>query len=183
MFARSTIILSPHAAEPMLKQSIETGGEIELKALRINDVDITADNPYIKDEEDDGKRTLLVSLNKYAEDRGDGVRVARLERVTKWTQDLAVDPYVSADISRYIKGATIRVKVTDGYKVFFERFGLGKLPKNHYLKDDGEGYERWMLVEPGGLLLPGQAYILMIVPTCKAEQRYELWIKRNNIII
>jgi len=167
LFSKSTIILSPNSPNPILKQSIETGGEIELKALRINDADVLSDNPFKKDKEDDNKHIHIIPLNKYTEKKEDGVMVARLEKVTKWSQNLSVDPYVKANISRYIKGATIRVKLSNGFKVFFERFGLGNLPKNHYLRDDGEGYERWVLVEPNDLLLPGQGYILMVVPERK----------------
>lgn len=168
LFSKSTIILSPHSDDPILKQSLEVDGDVELKALRFNGHDALSDNPYVEDEENPNYKKSHIHLNRYAEDRN-GVKVARLEKATKWTQDLSIDPYVAADISRYIKGATIRVSISDGFKVVFDRFGLGNLPKNHYLRDDGEGYERWVLVESSGLLLPGQGYILVIVPTCGVQ--------------
>ena len=163
-FSKSTIILSPHSKNPILKQSIATVETFELLALRINDVSKIEDNPYEKENNSEDKRTLRIPLKDECVKRDGEVSAVRLEKVTKTTQNLTIDPYVKVNISRYIKGATVRVKVSGGYKVFFEKFGLGNLPKNHYLSDDGEGYERWMLVEPDGLLLPGQGYILVITP-------------------
>tara|TARA_Y100001001_G_scaffold31332_1_gene26060 strand:- start:4850 stop:5875 length:1026 start_codon:yes stop_codon:yes gene_type:complete len=169
LFSKSSVILSPNFSDPCLIQSIEADGVVELKALRFDGADVLDENSFIKDTKNPKKNILKIPLNEYARERDNGDRISIFERVTKWEQDLSVDPYIKANISRYIKGARIRVKVSKGYKVFFERFGLGELPKNHYLNDDGEGYERWELVEPNGLLLPGQGFILVVIPVMEKE--------------
>lgn len=162
IFTNATIILSPHADQPTLKQSIKTAGGVELSALRMNDNDVLAQYPFVKDQEDEETYILSIPLKEHAEARRNNVEAIRLERVTKLTQDLRIEPYVKGIISRYIKGATISAKITDGYKIHFEKFGLGELPGNHHLADDGTGHERWVLVTPENLLLPGQGYILVI---------------------
>ena len=163
-YSKSTIILSPHSENPILKQGVETEGVFELLALRMNNKDVIKDGVYEQDDDNQNKTWLSIPLKDHAITRSNGVKAVRFEKIITWTQLLANDPYIKGNISRYIKGATIRYKVTNEFKVHFEKFGLGNLPKEHYLNDDGEGYERWILVTPDNLLLPGQGYILVIVP-------------------
>jgi len=161
----STIILSPHAKNPILIQSIETDGDFKLIALRLNGKSCDTSELYKKDPENKNKNVLSLELNEYAESRvNTDLKVVRLERVVQWSQNLKEDPYIKGAIVRYVKGGAVKVKVTSGYKTCFERFGLGDMPKNNHLKDDGHGYEKWQLVRPDNLLLPGQGYILMFIP-------------------
>lgn len=162
LFSESKVILSPHISAPVLDQNVETSGSFVLSNLRLNGDEISSEK-YLKTVKD--KHVLRVPLKKYAKTVENGDKIVHLEKVARFTQNLSEDPYIKAKISRYIKGARIRVKTPGDFKVFFEKFGLGDLPDNHYVKDDGEGYERWTLVEPNDLLLPGQGYILIIMPT------------------
>lgn len=160
---RFAAVISPHVNDPVLEQNIENDGDFKLLALRVNDTDIKDKNTYVSNEPNSKKKELKVPLKDYAFLRDDDVKVVRVERVVKYTQDLTRDPYVKAEISRYMKGATIRAKVNEGYKIFFEKFGLDKTPAISQ-SDDGEGYQRWVLAEPNNLLLPGQGYIMVITP-------------------
>lgn len=166
----SKLILSPCTKEPKLKQYIETEGDFTFKALRLNGEACDKPDLFTKDPNNPNRNLLELSLNDYAiPNENSDERIIRLERVVEWTQNLTEDPYIKGAIKRYIKGATIRVKVDGTHKVHFERFGLGELPKEHYIQDDGFGFERWQLVTSDNLLLPGQGYILVLVPKKNGE--------------
>lgn len=161
----STIILSPNAEDPVLKQTLEAHGNFELLALRLNDKKCNINKVFEADSDNPNLNVLRLPLKKYALHSATGSdKVIKLERVMQWTQDLQDDPYIKGIIQRYIKGAKVSVKVAAEYKVHFERFGLGDLPDEYYLEDDGFGYERWQLVTSDNLLLPGQGFILMVIP-------------------
>ncbi|MEF1254370.1 hypothetical protein [Vibrio sp. M260112] len=159
------VVVSPYVDEPKLKQTLKTeAGDVKLSALRLNGVSYTND-AFVEHESDPTLRVCEIKLNDYAKHRRcSDQKTVKFERVLSWTQDLKTEPYIKAYISTYIKGATIEVKSDKGYKVIFERFGLGDLPENHYIEDTGEGYERWNLADSDHLLLPGQGYILFLVP-------------------
>lgn len=173
LHSKSTIILSPNTQNSTLEQSIsiDTNGEITLKALRMNDTEVSLDQFFKKDDENDNKSTLQIPLTKYAGNRSDGVKAAKLEKIIHWTQDLSIEPYISVNISRYIKSATIKAKISKGFKVFFYKFGLGKLPEDLHHADDGQGFESWGLVKSDDLLLPGQGYILVMCQECKGGSK------------
>lgn len=160
----STIVLSPNAADPLLDQSIETVGGFELVTLCLNNQDCNKPELFTKDSANSNLHRLTLPLRAYAVNSSVGDdQVIKLERVISFTQDLKTDPCISAEISRYIKGATVKAKVTTGYKLCFRKFGLGKLPDNYYVADDGMGFERWQLAAPNCLLLPGQGFIIIPV--------------------
>jgi len=166
----STLVLSPFTKEPNLKQYIETEGTFTFKALRLNDVACDKPELFTVDPDNPNRHLLKLSLNDYAKMKtNSNERIIRLERVVEWTQNLTNDPYIKGVIKRYIKGAKIRVKVNATHKVHFERFGLGDLPDEYYIEDDGFGFERWQLVTSDNLLLPGQGYILVLVPQTSGE--------------
>lgn len=167
----STLVLSPFTKEPILKQYIETEGTFNFKALRLNDIACDKPELFTEDPDNPNRNLLKLPLKEYAQLKPNTTeRVIRLERVVEWTQNLTNDPYIKGAIKRYIKGAKVRVKVKDNtHKVHFERFGLGDLPDEHYIEDDGFGFERWQLVTSDNLLLPGQGYILVLVPQKSGE--------------
>lgn len=159
----STLIISPSSKNPVLEQYIETSGQFYFKALRLNDTPYQDPSLFKPDPLNPNRRLLEVPLDKFAQTTANNDKVIRMERVVQWTQNLAEDPYLKAHIKTYIKGAKIRVKVNGGYKVHFERFGLGDLPEKYYIEDDGVGFQRWQLVRANDLLLPGQGYIMVLV--------------------
>ncbi|WP_100913762.1 hypothetical protein [Pseudoalteromonas spongiae] len=166
----STLVISPSSKEPTLKQYVETEGVFTFKALRLNDIPYDKPELFKVDPDNKNRRLLEVPLTEFARSKSDGSdKLIRLERVVEWTQDLSSDPYIKGAIKRYIKGAKIRVKVPESHRVHFERFGLGDLPDEHYINDDGHGFERWQLVTSDNLLLPGQGYILVLVPQKSGE--------------
>lgn len=160
---KSTIIVAPHSKEPFYKQEIERDSKTKLTVLRFNGKDITKEHKYKKIAGTVNKYSLKVPLSKYSLDRANGDKIIEVVRITEWSQDLNNDPLIAAEISRYIKGATARVKISKGFRVFFTRFGLGDMPKDNYDVDDGYGFEKWTLCSKNNTLLPGQGYIYMIV--------------------
>ena len=163
----STLIISPSSQNPVLEQYIETNGMFWFKALRLNDTPYQDPSLFKPDPHNPNRRVMEIPLNNFAQTNGNGDKLIRMERVVQWTQNLTEDPYIKAHIKTYIKGAKIRVKVNGGYKVHFERFGLGDLPDRYYIPDDGMGFQRWQLVKSNDLLLPGQGFIMVLVPSKK----------------
>ncbi len=156
--------MSPYAKNPLLDQSIESEGGCNLISLRLNSKNCNKTELFKVDANNPKLYKLTFPLKEYAVNSSVGNdRIVKLERVLSWTQNLKVDPYIYANISRYIKGATVKAKVSAGYKLEFVKFGLGELPDNHYVADDGMGFARWQLAEPNCLLLPGQGFIIIPV--------------------
>lgn len=162
---RTTIVLSPHAPNPILKQTVEVDGDFELSSFYLNDKQCDVQNLYVVDADDETVRKISLPLRDYvtnATDRSD--QIVKMERVVKMKQNLTTEPFFASAISRYIKGATITARVSEGYLIHFKKFGLGDLPDNHYDADNGLGFERWQLASSDDLLLPGQGFILIVVP-------------------
>lgn len=170
----STLIISPASENPVLEQFIEIRGKFNFKALRFNDIPCQDPDLFKVDPSQPNRRLLRVPLNKFAKLNANNDKIIRMERAVQWTQNLVDDPYIKANIKTYIKGAKIRVRVTGGYKVHFERFGLGELPEQHYITDDGAGYERWQLVRANDLLLPGQGFIIVLSPRKRRSIGYAI---------
>lgn len=160
----SNIVLSPNVKNPVLEQSVETDGNFNLLALRLNGLDCKKSDLVSNDPNTPTVYTLKLPLAEYVSNSVANDRVVSFERVVEWTQDLKVDPYIKVMIHRYIKGAKVRVKVPATHKAYYERFGLGMLEDENYICDDGEGYERWQLAASGSLLLPGQGFIIFVTP-------------------
>ena len=160
----TTLIISPLSKNPILKQSIQNNDNITLKTLILNDIPCLKSYPYTKDINVENKYNLNIPLKKHIRSRENGENIIELERVVEWKQDLSDDPCIVADIRRYIKGAKVKIKIDDDYKVQFKKFGLEHESNNNYVENDGVGYQRWTLVESDNLLLPGQSYIIVMIP-------------------
>ncbi len=165
----STIVLSPASGSPVFKHTVSLHSPMEdcpipeLVALRFNGkvVDEKTSPELVTCSKD--KININIPLNEYADSRSDGDLAVKMERTVKWHQDARTEPFLAGDITRYIKGAVISVKAPKGWKVVFKRFGLGEIPSDHYLQNDGLGFERWTLALPNDLLLPGQGYMIILL--------------------
>ena len=160
---RTTLVLSPKEDNPILEQSIITDGEVKLVKLLLNGKEQQIDAFYTTDPVNPKKRWLKLPLKEYATTRVvSNDRVVSFERVISFSQGLSEEPYMKGSISRYVKGATVNLRVTPGCKVFFEKFGLGDMAESSHIQDDGNGYERWVLAYRDELLLPGQGFIIFL---------------------
>lgn len=112
-----------------------------------------------------GWKVLRVQLAEFAQ----GHSFVKLER-TYATVQSPREPYVSATVTRFTKGAVIRVKISRGYEVRMLSIGFQGHTKSTV--PDGEGFTRWTLAPPEGLLLPGQGYTLVFVPTDSQEPHH-----------
>lgn len=159
---RVRLIVSPSQQDPMLEQQMNVGGRCELKTLIINDLQENVDKHLFTDENDLDNRRLKVDLKKYLKTSGD-VRYVDFERTLEVSQSLVDEPFVFATISRYIKGAVVRARISPGFELYFLRSGINESARLSHDKD-GQGFNRWILAHENELLLPGQAYTIMLVP-------------------
>jgi hypothetical protein len=100
-----------------------------------------------------------------------GTPTVELERVITYQQDILKEPYIIATVSRYIKGGELKVRISDGYDVVFNRSGLRSQAIEALDEDspakDFERFRTWTLARRSDLLLPGQGFILVITSLSK----------------
>lgn len=164
----ATIVLSPCASTPTLTQAITTGdaASIDVKRFFLDGNDCKSSDYCKQSPTDKNKFEINVPLlNMATRNETTGDRSVRMDRCISWRQNFSDEPDIEGEIIRYIKGAVIKAKPPKGYKLIFRKYGLGKLPDNNYVNDDGEGFQRWTLAGRDDLLLPGQGYILLLIPT------------------
>lgn len=167
------IVLSPKSENPMLIQALTTGkpDSVQVRRLHLGGKKCKFEDYCKPSKTEKDKFEIEVPLSQFARyNPMSGDRVLDMDRCVTWAQDLTVEPDIEGEVIRYIKGAEIKAKINDGYKILFRKFGLGELPVDHYIEDDGEGFQRWKLAESEDLLLPGQGYILIIVPQEAANE-------------
>ncbi|MEP7703516.1 hypothetical protein [Paraglaciecola sp. 25GB23A] len=155
---QAEIIKNLNCPKIEFKQSIRPlnkENKVELISVMINGkkFEITDEHFYM-DVEDEGLYWLKIDVSNINGSKFNIVRVIR------YSQNLADEPFVHGIISRYIQGGSVRARITEGYNLFFQQFGLGADTDDsieHY-----DGYLSWTLAERGDLLLPGQGYMLVI---------------------
>lgn len=154
---KSLLVLSPNKVNHVFEQKIKSDTPSTLSCLLINDVMIRLDDPRLFI--DNGtERILRLELKPYVS----GAKSVKLERTFVTIQDTHNEPYIAATISRFIKGAIIKARITDGYKIRFLAMGIEDYGQS--ATKDGQGYCRWILAGPSDLLLPGDGYTLVFVP-------------------
>lgn len=156
--ATTEIVLSPHVKDIVLKQesSISCGKIMQLE-LYINNTQIT-DSQHVNFTDTSSK--INYPLKRHVHDK-----LIEFKKVSVYTQNLNEEPYINVRVSRYIRGAKIKSKLIEGYKVVFIPSTLNKLPQDHYQKIETNGWETWTLAHPKDLLLPGQNYTMVLIPS------------------
>lgn len=150
------LMISPNRIAPCFEQKIRSDSPSRLTSLLINDKNIPVGDDAFKDE--NGWKTLRINLLEHA----GNLNHVKLERTFVTVQSRR-EPYISATVTRFIKGAVVRVKISGGYEVRMLSIGFDDYTKSEV--PDGQGYTRWTLAPSDGLLLPGQGYTLVFVPT------------------
>lgn len=156
------IIVSPSHKDPIFEQTITTkeNGSCELISLIINDKEYSHDD-YLKPRDDAPlKKDFSMKLKELVEKNNTCIK---MERVYQLKQDFATEPFIIATNIRYVKGFAVNTKISEGYKVFFRRTGIGTLDEVHSIDKDGNGNQRWVLADPDTLILPGEGYIIIVV--------------------
>ena len=164
---KATLLVSPNQDHPVLDQSmtVTVDGECELTHLNVNDAVQNTKDKLVKDPVVPSKYNFRLELEKFVKTRADGRKFVKLERTLKTTQKLSEEPYRFGAIGRYINGGVVKAKVTTkGYRIFFKKSGPKVDPVS-----DAENYRCWTLAQVDDLLLPGQVYILILVPENKLE--------------
>jgi hypothetical protein len=161
---KTTILLTPGENSHVLDQKMRIGGTCAIKLLLLNNIEI--DLADIVTEIEPGWHQITIPLDAHARTRSSGDKYVEMERVFEWEQNLKLDPCIMCLIGRYTKGFEVGAKVTNGYKINFDKFGLSDVFQSDQpqIEVDGQGYKRWLLATHDDLLLPGQGFILVVTP-------------------
>ncbi|WP_040726955.1 hypothetical protein [Thiomicrorhabdus sp. Kp2] len=174
---KTNLIISPHAEDPILVQdfSLSQAESASIGHLYINGSDTDASGKplteYYEQSCDDTDETFfklklpLKNCLKSGSNHQDAC--LEFERKVITRQKIDSEPYMFVNISRYIKGARIRARVSSGFDVKFNHSHIGRQEEKSG-KIDSENFKRWTLAEKDELILPGQAYIIFAVPASEA---------------
>ena len=152
----ATIVISPNHEYATIKQRLKNGGPLSIKSLLIDDIPVNINNCLTIDPNDPTLRIFeLTARPKSILDKK-----IKMERVYEYQQDITQEPYVIANLERYVKGFVVKAKST-GCKLYFRPTGSESIgnPTGH---TDGQNYTRWVLADRNTLLLPGQGYIFVL---------------------
>lgn len=156
----TALLIPKNFSNPEFRQTVSTEGGVDLSSIIIDNKSIDLSKKQLFVPKNGGlpdEKELVLRLRDYAPD-GDRIQFKRTFSIV---QDLRIEPHITAVISRYITGATIHVKVPATHQVKFVPLGIQKVPPPFI---DGQGFLMWNLAKPQELILPGQGYILVIVP-------------------
>lgn len=158
---KANLIISPNVSNPKFIQKIKSDKTAQLSSLYINGDKIDTGEKNFKDD-GNGQKVLTLELNKYAK----GQSSVKFSRTFVIEQDIKTEPFISVVLSRYVKGATVRAKIKNpsnkgSHNIRFVGMGIEMAAQPRV--DDG-GFNRWVLAQSEDLLLPGQGFILIIVP-------------------
>lgn len=151
----ATIVISPKHEYATIKQKIKNDGDLSIKSLLIDDVPVDVEKCLTIDSDDKNLRhfELIVKPKSILDKK------IKMERVYEYEQDITREPYVIANLERYVKGFVLKAKST-GCKLYFRPTGSGiAKPLGH---TDGQNFTRWVLADRNTLLLPGQGYIFVL---------------------
>jgi len=173
--ATQKVVINPNKENPLFVQGAGTRDKSHtpmLTELIINDEPITNFSEYTHPtDEDENDMKIQVPLNRFAgEDRGKPITI---DRVLTFDQDLTTEPYINCNFTRFIKEARIEVDInTTEYGLLFQRtgnWGNGSTAKGTYDRVcDSKG--KWVLARRDELLMPGQGFIIMIVPKSQSKE-------------
>ena len=151
----TTLRIPKHVKDPVFKQKIRGDQPARLTAIFINNrkIDLTDKTLFTGKGE---SRELVLNLRKYAK----GADSVELVRTFVMTQNLLAEPYITAVISRFIKGAVIKGLISPSHKLRFIGMGISLVEPETI---DGNGYTTWCLAGSDDLLLPGQGYMIVII--------------------
>lgn len=156
----ANLLIPQNVEDPDFRQTVSSESGVQLTSVIIDNQSIDLNDPDIfvaKPDKGPNAKELVLPLRKYAKS-GDKIL---FQRTFKVTQDLRVEPHITAVLTRYITGATVHARVSATHQVKFVPIGIHKVAAPYV---DGEGYKSWRLAAPQDLLLPGQGYILVVVP-------------------
>lgn len=157
------IVIAANRENPIFEQKLQNDGENKLLKLMLNGDDILDKQSMKPIPEEENTYLLTFPFKDYGiltlkEDD----RKIDFERVIQHTQNLRNDPCLLTLVRRYSRGFEIRAKVSDGYKLFFDNFGIADVPKERYWPND-VGYEKWQIAKPSELVLPGDGCNIVIM--------------------
>lgn len=152
----ANIVVSPKHDSVTIRQKIINDGSLLIKSLLIDDIPVDLEQCLKTDPQDPKLRIFELTVKpKSITDK-----IIKLERVYEYEQDISKEPYVIANLERYVKGFVMKAKAT-GCKIYFRPTGSGSIA-NVVGHADGEGFTRWVLADRNTLLLPGQGYIFVL---------------------
>jgi len=136
--------------------------ECKVTSLMIDTACITDKVEIVADKENSKLHLLEVPLRPYLDKTTK--KSIFVEITTETTQKISEDPIIRSTLVRYVKGFQLRTRISEGYKSVVSRNGVGLRPFFKESVLDGEGYTVWNLPEGENLLLPGQGYLIVVIP-------------------
>ena len=167
-----TRIVVSDQSNPILEQEMNVGGNCELVTLIINEKDIKDSKDYLffSDENVSEERKFKLPLKNFTQGLSEADdKTVRFERVYRMTQDLYEEPYWIATFKRYVRGLTVKARIPADYRLYFKITGFQYEESYPSPIRDDRMFERWTLATKDRLLLPGQGYILIAIPTKDQE--------------
>jgi len=162
-YTEAYIILAPHVTNPILTQEFNLKTDTPTIKLWLDSKEVT--EPF--KEKSNNLYEANIEINSYNPTRKNDIR---LEKTSIYKQDLATEPYFMATITRFVKGAEIRIKVNKpkDYQLIFKRLGVRTTAE-----DDKPVVincaKHWTIADDNILLLPGQGYIILVLPVCECD--------------
>lgn len=161
------VILNPTCDNPIFIQGVgvKDDGECHIIKLYINDKVEDVKQYIVESNAPDEQTSLQFPLKRFAiNDDGQPRSFVKIERWVSVTQNLIEEPYIYGRIGRYTKGMVIKAVVNEGFDLIFKWTGYEYKPGDDTQPDNVEEY-RWPVADDHTLLLPGQGYIILIVPS------------------
>jgi len=165
------IVISPSAKNPVLEHriDIENGKNFKLEMLLINDKVIDGNGLYITDPSIPTTEVMKFSLAPHARiQNGSPDETVSMKRTISWEQEVAAEPYIKTDVMRYVKGYFVEVKVDGPYKAKLEPFSMRVSGAIESIRTP-QGYDRWTLASAEELMLPGQGFIIFLLPRGRCQ--------------
>lgn len=161
---KARVVVSPNHERPIVTQTVTVGGNCRLTGLFINSKPIENMDKYLRKASGPDERVFDFPIEDFVSNfKPGGDRTLTLERTYEMTQDLVKEPYMLGMLSRFVKGCVVRVSVPDGYRVIFKATD-SRAKVGPPSCDERLGFKHWVLAHSGELLLPGQGYIIFLVP-------------------
>lgn len=149
------IIINNDLTEAELQHKTVTDGSMELLHLMIDDELIQEENNYIAQQEDSNIKILKTTIfNRNVP--------IKINWCYKTIQNIADEPFILNNYSRYVNGLVVKFKTTNCAPTF-RLTGVITAPENKLsLSLDGNGYTHVVIAKQGDLTLPGQGFILVL---------------------
>lgn len=157
----SRVVISPDT-QPIIWQRISTESAKPFMTALIIDQRSYAPQDFFKPDPDTpGEQRLEIPYDIYSQGAGfNETRTITLERTVEYKQDISIDPFIAAGLTRFVIGLEIAIKCIN-CNYHFTNTG-SRIMEDSKPYPSGSNYDTRILAKKGTLLLPGMGYIIVI---------------------